>query len=43
VTTEENGNIVTKATYLKDDRNLTTSYRVNCLPDTVGPRGLKEK
>jgi hypothetical protein len=41
VTTEENGNIVTDITYLKDGRNTMMSHRLNCIPDTIDPRGPK--
>jgi hypothetical protein len=40
---EENGNIVTETTYLKDGRVLIMSQRFSCLPDTMDPRGPKGK
>ena len=43
VTVEENGNIVTETTYLKDGRSRMVSQRLSCLPDTVDPRGPKGK
>lgn len=39
VTTKEDGNIVTKSTYLKDGSVIFTTYRLVCLPDTIDPRG----